>query len=73
MFRKILGPAERSLVGELRDQRNKWAHQQTFSGDHTYRSLVRPLADGEPDAGAILARPTTSKGDPGKGFTAMRS
>ena len=39
VFRKILGPAERSLVGELRDHRNKWAHQQTFSGDDTYRAL----------------------------------
>ena len=26
-----LGPAERSLVSELRDLRNKWAHQETFS------------------------------------------
>src|SRR5512143_2442223 len=32
VFRKTLGPAERSLVSELRDHRNKWAHQQTFSG-----------------------------------------
>src|SRR6516165_4081129 len=39
VFRKVLGPAEQSLVGELRDQRNKWAHQQTFSGDDTYRAL----------------------------------
>jgi predicted AAA+ superfamily ATPase len=39
VFRKILGPAERSLVGELRDHRNKWAHQQTFTGDDTYRAL----------------------------------
>jgi predicted AAA+ superfamily ATPase len=39
VFRKTLGPAERSLVSELRDHRNKWAHQQTFSGDDTYRAL----------------------------------
>jgi predicted AAA+ superfamily ATPase len=39
VFRRILGPAERSLVNELRDLRNKWAHQQTFSGDDAYRSL----------------------------------
>jgi predicted AAA+ superfamily ATPase len=39
VFRKTLGPAERSLVGELRDHRNKWAHQQTFSSDDTYRAL----------------------------------
>src|SRR5208282_1347453 len=39
VFRKTLGPAERSLVSELRDHRNKWAHQQTFSSDDTYRAL----------------------------------
>lgn len=39
VFRKTLGPAERSLVGELRDHRNKWAHQQNFTGDDTYRVL----------------------------------
>ena len=27
VFRKTLGPAERSLLSELRDQRNKWAHR----------------------------------------------
>jgi hypothetical protein len=30
IFRRTLGPAQRSLVSELRDQRNKWAHQQSF-------------------------------------------
>lgn len=39
VFRKILGPAERSLVGELRGQRNKWAHQESFSSDDAYRAL----------------------------------
>jgi predicted AAA+ superfamily ATPase len=39
VFRRTLGPAERSLVNELRDLRNKWAHQQTFSGDDAYRAL----------------------------------
>ena len=39
VFRKPLGPAERSLVNELRDYRNRWAHQQTFSGDDAYRAL----------------------------------
>jgi len=39
VFRKTLGPAERSLVSELRDHRNKWAHQETFSGDDAYRAL----------------------------------
>jgi hypothetical protein len=38
-FRKTLGHAERSLVSELRDHRNRWAHQQPFSGDDTYRAL----------------------------------
>src|ERR1700732_1270922 len=39
VFRKTLGPAERRLVSELRDHRNKWAHQQAFSSDDTYRAL----------------------------------
>jgi predicted AAA+ superfamily ATPase len=34
-----LGPADRSLVSELRDHRNKWAHQEAFSSDDTYRAL----------------------------------
>ncbi len=39
VFRKTLGPAERSLLSELRDHRNKWAHQQSFSSDDAYRGL----------------------------------
>src|ERR1700733_4006826 len=39
VFRKILGQAERTLVSELRDVRNKWAHQQAFSSDDAYRAL----------------------------------
>jgi Swt1-like HEPN len=39
VFRKTLGPAERSLLSELRDHRNKWAHQQAFSSDDAYRAL----------------------------------
>jgi predicted AAA+ superfamily ATPase len=39
VFRLTLGPAERSLVSELRDHRNKWAHQEAFSGDDAYRAL----------------------------------
>jgi len=39
IFRNILGFAERSLVSELRDIRNKWAHQNPFSSDDTYRAL----------------------------------
>ena len=39
VFRRILGKAERSLVNELLDTRNKWAHQEKFSSDDTYRAL----------------------------------
>src|ERR1700730_3707246 len=39
VFRKTLGHAERSLVSELRDHRNKWAHQEPFSSDDAYRAL----------------------------------
>src|SRR5713226_5182206 len=39
VFRKTLGQAERTLVSELRDVRNKWAHQKPFSGDDTDRAL----------------------------------
>ncbi|MFQ3661040.1 MAG: Swt1 family HEPN domain-containing protein [Chloroflexaceae bacterium] len=39
VFRKTLGFAERSLTSELREWRNKWAHQETFSTDDTYRAL----------------------------------
>jgi predicted AAA+ superfamily ATPase len=39
VYRRTLGPAERSLVSELRDHRNKWAHQQAFSGDDADRAL----------------------------------
>ncbi len=39
VFRKIFGHAERSFVSELREYRNRWAHQETFSGDDAYRML----------------------------------
>lgn len=39
VFRKTLGHAERTLVSELREVRNRWAHQQTFSSDDAYRAL----------------------------------
>jgi predicted AAA+ superfamily ATPase len=39
VFRQPLGSAERSLVSELRDFRNRWAHQQPFSTDDAYRAL----------------------------------
>ena len=39
VFGRILGRAERSLVQELRDWRNKWAHQEPFSSDDADRAL----------------------------------
>ncbi|MDP3937869.1 MAG: Swt1 family HEPN domain-containing protein, partial [Deltaproteobacteria bacterium] len=39
VFRKTLGQAERTLVSELRDARNRWAHQNPFSTDDAYRAL----------------------------------
>lgn len=38
-FGKTLGRTERSLVSELRDVRNRWAHQNPFTSDDTYRAL----------------------------------
>jgi hypothetical protein len=40
-FRDSLGHAERALVSELRELRNRWAHPQPFSGDDAYRALDR--------------------------------
>jgi len=39
VFRRTLGHAERSLVSELREARNRWAHQELFSTDDGYRIL----------------------------------
>ena len=39
VFDRTLGYAERSLVSELREVRNKWAHQDPFSSDDTDRAL----------------------------------
>lgn len=39
VFGKVLGHAERSLVSELRDVRNRWAHNEAFSTDDAYRAL----------------------------------
>ena len=39
VFRLTLGFAERSLVSEIREWRNKWAHQEPFSSDDTDRAL----------------------------------
>lgn len=39
VFRKTLGFTERSLVSEIRDWRNQWAHQEPFSSDDADRTL----------------------------------
>jgi predicted AAA+ superfamily ATPase len=46
VFRNTLGFTERSLVSEIRDWRNKWAHQEPFSSRDAERamdSMVRLL------------------------------
>ncbi len=47
IFRNDLSHSERSLVSELREYRNKWAHQQQFDFDDTFRILdsTRRLLD----------------------------
>ena len=39
VFAQVLGPVERSHISELRDARNKWAHQENFTGDDAERTL----------------------------------
>lgn len=39
VFRYKLGMSERSLVSELREFRNRWAHQAVFTEDDSYRVL----------------------------------
>ena len=39
VFRDHLGPVERSLVSEIRETRNRWAHQDTFDEDDLDRAL----------------------------------
>lgn len=39
VFNRTLGQSDRSLVSELRDARNKWAHQKSFSGNDAHRVL----------------------------------
>jgi len=46
VFKRTLGHAQRSLVSEIRDWRNKWAHQEPFSSRDAERamdSIVRLL------------------------------
>lgn len=39
VFKTSLGHTERSLVSELRNTRNCWAHEEQFSNDDVYRAL----------------------------------
>lgn len=39
VFRKTMEKSHRSLVNELLDVRNRWAHQEAFSSDDVYRAL----------------------------------
>ncbi|MGO9110859.1 MAG: Swt1 family HEPN domain-containing protein, partial [Thermoguttaceae bacterium] len=39
VFRDVLGPAERSLVSELRGIRNQWAHHEQFLSNDAIRAL----------------------------------
>jgi predicted AAA+ superfamily ATPase len=39
VFRAKLSQSDRTYVSELRDMRNRWAHQETFSTDDAYRAL----------------------------------
>jgi HEPN superfamily Swt1-like protein len=43
VFRSVLDPAERGLVRELLDVRNKWAHQEPFSSDDAFRAADSAL------------------------------
>src|SRR5437868_1665663 len=39
VFRNVLGHSDRSLVSELREARNQWAHNEQFSSNDTIRAL----------------------------------
>ncbi|KAB8314079.1 ATP-binding protein [Tolypothrix campylonemoides VB511288] len=39
VFKKTLGNAEKNLVGELKETRNAWAHNEPFSTEDAYRAL----------------------------------
>ena len=39
VFRNVLGPTERSIVSELRNTRNQWAHNEQFSSNDAIRAL----------------------------------
>ena len=59
VFRDTLGHTERSLVSELRDWRNKWAHQERLSSDDADRALDSAerllTAVSAPQAAAVAA------------------
>src|SRR2546429_9528143 len=38
VFKAVLGPKKHYMVDELRDTRNKWAHQEPFSTDDVWRA-----------------------------------
>src|SRR5260370_16943795 len=40
VFQRTLGHSERNYVSELREVRNKWAHQHLFSTHHPYPALT---------------------------------
>ena len=59
VFRQKLTHRDRSLVSELRDYRNRWAHQAEFDFDDTYRildSIQRLLQNASQDDAAVIAR-----------------
>src|SRR4030042_5075177 len=39
VFKRKLSQTERTLVSELRDIRNRWAHHEAFTTDDAYRAL----------------------------------
>ena len=57
-FRNRLGFTERSLVSELREYRNRWAHQTSFTFEDTYRILdsVERLLAASGASEAVLVR-----------------
>lgn len=57
VYKNTLGYSERSLVSELREMRNRWAHQSAFSSDDAYRALDSThrllLAVSAPESGKV--------------------
>ena len=59
VFRQKLTHRDRSLVSELRDYRNRWAHQAEFDFDDTYRildSVQRLLQNASADEASLISR-----------------